>query len=101
MTFLSVQRMWGDLWLVEDLDIVDVLIRLVISLFLVGLTILIITLILIPGWFIGHVRASEEAATLPRADTVLNARSALRACPSCGNTRSLDIRPCIRCGTDF
>jgi hypothetical protein len=104
MSFLAIEHLWGNLWTVEEMDLAGFLARVILSILLAVFTIAVVAMILVPLWLVSRLRESTAdahvAAQLPPVRTVLGARTPTE-CPNCGNTSSLDIRPCIRCGVPF
>ena len=96
---MFIWRLWGDLWVVEDLDWIDILARMIVSILLAALTIVVVLAVVAPlyayRWFVATQMETEAVAILPRAEQT---RAAVDECPYCGNTRFLDIEPCVRCG---
>ena len=101
MNMLVVQHWWGGLWTVQEDDWAGILARVVVSVFLLAITMVVIVGIITPiflfHWFSGLREANAYASTLPNPA----AEPTLESCSNCGNTASLDITPCIKCGYDL
>ncbi len=100
---MFIWRLWGNVFAVGNSgDFLTYLIIQVIWItFLVLLTVAIIIPVLVfmslrAGYGVLTDRAAAQSAAVTDNDAVLLSKPL--ACPHCGNTSSLDITPCIRCG---
>lgn len=104
---MYIERLWGDLWVVQRSDNVwiDLLVKLILSIILAVFTaVVLLTIVGAFYLFKSHKQGSvqtETAASLPTVEDRLTLTNQALACPHCGNTRSIDVRPCIRCGRSF
>src|SRR3972149_912139 len=93
-------RWWGDTWhLTDGWGAVGYLLGMV---FFFLLSVAIYLAIMIPVLLFKGLRAilsAQPAYVTPSAGYSADTPAQFSPpCPHCGNTESLDIRPCIRCG---
>lgn len=101
---LVIEKLWGDVWYAHysDNPLADYLAKLIVTILLAAF-VAVVLLTVIGALYLFHKRKEavvdkRAAAALPPSE---ERGEVLSACPYCGNTRSLDIRPCVRCGRDF
>ena len=104
---MIIQQLWGNIWVAHYSDNVwaDIIIRLIIGFFIALFAIAFVLTIygaysLYKSYKQGGLQ-HEEAVSLPAAEDRLIGKGDPASCPHCGNTRSIDVRPCIRCGRSF
>lgn len=115
---MYVWRLWGDIWVVDRDPVTFIITNVLIFCFMIAITVAAIALWLPfmavkwawseygPRTSFPAFNSGETAVLGPDAssaftageDTPMIAATAPEPCPHCGNTSSLDIRPCIRCG---
>lgn len=93
---MYIWRLWGDVWEVGDASDYWVYQFSTVLLWLVILS--IISIVWVTVWGPYKLISLAFGASFARGDTPLISAPQLESCPHCGNTNSLDIEPCIRCG---
>jgi hypothetical protein len=104
---MIIEHWWGDVWTVERSDnvLVDIFVKMLITMFLIVITVVVLlTIVGAIKLYQAHQQRkleNEHSDTLPATEDKLIKTGHSLACPYCGNTKSLDIRPCVRCGHSF
>lgn len=105
---MFIWKLWGDVWQVGDGEdyLIHLVFQLFVSVFLVVLTIAVILVVFPALYLYKAVKGSDESRYAAQLVTVAELSkkadpASTRGCPHCGNTRALDIRPCVSCGRDL